>query len=573
MNATTQVGEILPAKTEVVEIPLQLIKPSKTNPRKSFDNLDDLANSIRQTGVQQPLLVRPHPTIEGAYDLVAGERRWRASKVAERKTAPCIVKPLTDEEALDIQMIENIQRADLSPLEAAEGYAKLLKRHGEVATVAAKVAKEVGEVTRVLQLNKLVALAKDALGKGELLLGHAYELCRLLDHEQKQALDFLFEKGDRSAQVQTRNGWKPVGRRAVPVADLRVWIQNTLMLDLAKAPFDPADATLNSAAGACAGCPHRTGNAPVLFADIKSGDTCTVPSCFFGKRNAALDRKAQVLAKDHGLKSLLKIAVGWVGNKKDESVPPFDKQVYSNNGISLIEAGTECEFTKPAVVVYAERSEGVKVGDYVSVCTNSGYNGECKKHNGHTSRKGVARPKITPTQRANRRIEAWKKELPMVILARIAKATVEAANKVKITSPLVKTAMAMAADEVFDHVYSDRYREIGKAFGLEPGENRSHSGRDWQGPLETFSGRSPLARLVLTYCAHNFGEHSFGKVKSVAKIFKVRIDEITSSTERELRERVAKELARGQGGEVKKGRTMSKAASRKAKISKEHIES
>ena len=70
--------------TQVIEVPLHLIKPSKTNPRKSFEDLEDLANSIRQNGVQQPLLVRPHPSIEGAYDLVAGERRWRASKVAER---------------------------------------------------------------------------------------------------------------------------------------------------------------------------------------------------------------------------------------------------------------------------------------------------------------------------------------------------------------------------------------------------------------------------------------------------------------------------------------------------------
>ena len=559
------------AKTEVLEVPLQLIKSSKTNPRKNFEDLGDLANSIRLSGVQQPLLVRPHPSIAGAYDLVAGERRWRASKLAERKTAPCIVKPLSDEEALDIQMIENIQRADLSPLEAAEGYAKLLKRHGDVATVAAKVAKEVGEVTRVLQLNKLIASAKESLAKGELLLGHAYELCRLRDHEQKLALDFLFEKGDRSAQIQTRNGWKPVGRRAVPLADLRVWIQNTLMLDLAKAPFDPTDTTLNPASGACAGCPHRTGNAPILFADIKSGDVCTVPTCFFGKRNAALDRKAQALAKEHGAKSLLRIAVGWVGNKKDESIPPFDKQVYSCNGISLIEAGTECEFTKPAMVVYAERSEGVKVGDYVSVCTNSGYNGECKKHNGRTSRKGIAHPKISPTQRANRRIEAWKKEQPMVILARIAKATVEAANKVRITSPLVKAAVAMAAAEVFDHVYSDRYREIGKAFGLEPGENRNHSGRDWQGPLEKFSAGSPLARLMLTYCAHNFGEHSAPKVLALARLFKVNAARIASQTEKELEKRIASETLRAHTAQSRGGEPKVRQGNRDIRLKTNHL--
>ena len=177
------------------------------------------------------------------------------------------------------------------------------------------------------------------------------------------------------------------------------------------------------------------------------------------------------------------------------------------------------------MVVYAERAEGVKVGRYVSVCTNSGYNDECKKHNGRTSRAGAARPRVSPTQRANRRIETWKKEQPMVVLARIAKATVEAANKVKVPGPLLKQALTIAAEEVFDHVYSDRYREIGKAFGLEPVENRNHSGRDWQAPLEEFTAGSPMARLVLTFCAHNFGEHSASKIRAMAKVFQSSVRE------------------------------------------------
>jgi ParB family chromosome partitioning protein len=542
--STAEVSPTPAVKVEVVNVPLQLIRPSKTNPRKTFDDLNDLANSIRQNGLQQPLLVRPHPTISGAYDLVAGERRWRAAKLAEKQTAPCIVKQLTDEEALDLQMVENIQREDLSPLEAAEGYAKLLKRHGDVATVAAKVGKEIAEVTRVLQLNKLISAAKEALAEGEMLLGHAYELCRLREHEQKQALDFLFEKGERAPQIQTRAGWKTVGRRAVPVVDLRVWIQNTLMLDLAKAPFDTSDATLNPKAGACAACPNRTGNAPILFADIKNGDVCTVPSCFFAKRNAALDRKVESLAKEHGHKSILKIAVGWVSSHKDESIPPFDKQVNSKTGLALIEPGTECEYTKPAMVVYCERSENVKVGQYVSVCTKAGYDGECKKHNGRVRRDHTARPKVSPTERANRRVENWKKEQPMLVLAQIAKATVEAAKKIKVTRVQRKLTMALVSDEVFDHVYSDRYREVGKAFGLEAAAEKNHSGRDWRDPLEKFAGDSPLAKLVLTFCAHNFSEHSGAKIREIAKVFQVDARKIAAKAEKDLAAKMSEELRR-----------------------------
>lgn len=549
--STADVATSNAVTTQIIEVPLHLIRPSRSNPRKSFEDLDDLANSIRQNGVQQPLLVRPHPTIAGAYDLVAGERRWRASKLAEKPTAPCIVKALTDEEALDLQMVENVQREDLSPLEAAEGYAKLLKRHLDVATVAAKVGKEMGEVTRSLQLNKLVSAAKEALAKGDMLLGHAYELCRLRDHEQKQALDFLFEKGDRVPQVQTRAGWKPVGRRAVPVADLRVWIQNTLMLDLVKAPFDTTDATLNPAMGACGGCPRRTGNAPILFADIKSGDVCTVPTCFFAKRNAALERRAQALAKEHGHKSILKIAVGWVSGHKDESIPPFDEHVYSNTGVCLIEPGTECEYTKPAMVVYCDRSEKVKVGQYVSVCTRAGYDGECKRHNGRT-RSVAARPKISPAVRASRRVEQWRKEQPMVVLARIAKAAVEAAKKVKLNSKVLKQILSLTSAEVFDHVYSDRYREVGKAFGLKAAANGNHSGRDWQEPLERFAGDSPLARLVLTFCAHNFGEHSGAKIHAIAKVFEVNAAMISKGAREELATRTREELARARLSEERR---------------------
>jgi len=553
---------------EVIEVPLHLIKPSKSNPRKSFDNLDDLANSIRQHGIQQPLVVRPHPTISGAYDLVAGERRWRASKLAEKASAPCIVKSMSDDDALDLQMVENIQRADLSPLEAAEGYAKLLKRHGDVATVAAKVGKEIAEITRVLQLNKLTATAKESLAKGEILLGHAFELCRLREHEQKQALDFLFEKGDRGTQIQTRTGWKTVGRRAVPVADLRVWIQNTLMLDLAKAPFDVIDATLNPKAGACGSCPHRTGNAPILFADIKNGDVCTVPSCFFAKRNAALERKAQALAKEHGHKSILKIAVGWVNGHKDESIPPFDKQVYSNTGLALVEPGTECEYTKPAMVVHCERSESVKVGQYVSVCTKAGYDGECKKHNGRVRRGRIAKPKISQTERANRRVESWKKEQPMVVLARVAKATVGAAKKIKLNNAQLKQILALTSAELFDHVYSDRYREVGKAFALEAAAEKNHSGRDWQRPLEKFAGDSPVAKLVLTFCAHNFGEHSGSKICAMAKLFKVNVATISKDAEKELAARTREELARANNPEVHRKRNVAGSAKAKAALHK-----
>jgi hypothetical protein len=149
-------------------------------------------------------------------------------------------------------------------------------------------------------------------------------------------------------------------------------------------------------------------------------------------------------------------------------------------------------------------------------------------------------------------VENWKKEQPMLVLARIAKATVEAAKKVKVTGAPLKQATALVGDEVFDHVYSDRYREVGKAFGLEPAAEKNHSGRDWQASLEKFAGDCALAKLVLTFCAHNFGEHSGSKIRDIAKVFKVDAREISAKAEKELAAKVREELARAKKSEARR---------------------
>jgi hypothetical protein len=210
------------------------------------------------------------------------------------------------------------------------------------------------------------------------------------------------------------------------------------------------------------------------------------------------------------------------------------------------------------MVVYCERSEKVKVGQYVSVCTRAGYGGECRKHNGRTRSGHTARPKISPTVRANRRVENWKKEQPMVVLARIAKATIEVAKNVRINGTLLRQTLSLSSEEVFDHVYSDRYREISKAFGLRASAQKNHSGRDWQSPLEEFTAGSPLARLVLTFCAHNFSEHSGSKIREMAKVFKVSVAKITAEAKKELATKTHEELARARGSEQRRKEQLTK---------------
>lgn len=153
------------------------IIPNKEQPRKTFDQtaLEELADSIRQHGVLQPLLVRPLPN--GAYQLVAGERRWRASRLAGLKEVPVIIKELTDTEAMEIAIIENLQREDLNPIEEAEGLQTLIDKCGFTQEeVATSVGKSRPAITNALRLLKLPEDVREMTKKGEISAGHARAL-------------------------------------------------------------------------------------------------------------------------------------------------------------------------------------------------------------------------------------------------------------------------------------------------------------------------------------------------------------------------------------------------------------
>lgn len=156
---------------------LSEIVPNKDQPRKTFDEaaLDELADSIRQHGILQPLLVRPIAT--GGYQLVAGERRWRASKRAGLKEVPVVVKELSDTETMEIAIIENLQREDLNPIEEAEGLQALIDKCGFTQEqVAVSVGKSRPAIANSLRLLKLPVEVRDMAKNGEISAGHARAL-------------------------------------------------------------------------------------------------------------------------------------------------------------------------------------------------------------------------------------------------------------------------------------------------------------------------------------------------------------------------------------------------------------
>ncbi|MCC8073956.1 MAG: ParB/RepB/Spo0J family partition protein [Clostridiales bacterium] len=163
-------------------LPLNEITPNKEQPRKTFDegSLQELADSITQHGVLQPLLVRPLAT--GGYQLVAGERRWRAAKMAGLKEVPVVVKELSDVETMEIAIIENLQREDLNPIEEAEGLQALIDRCGFTQEdVAVSVGKSRPAIANSLRLLKLPPEVRDMTRQGVISAGHARALLAFED--------------------------------------------------------------------------------------------------------------------------------------------------------------------------------------------------------------------------------------------------------------------------------------------------------------------------------------------------------------------------------------------------------
>ena len=164
---------------------LEEIEPNRSQPRREFDEgaLQELAESIRRHGVLQPLLVRP--IFSGGYQIVAGERRWRAARIAELKEIPAVVREMSDSEVMQLALIENLQREDLNPLEEAQGYQSLIETYGMTQEeVAGTVGKSRPAVANALRLLNLPEKIRAMVEKGSLSAGHARALLSFPDEAQ-----------------------------------------------------------------------------------------------------------------------------------------------------------------------------------------------------------------------------------------------------------------------------------------------------------------------------------------------------------------------------------------------------
>lgn len=260
--------------------------PSKTNPRKRFDQaaLQELAASLRKHGILQSLLCRAHPTETGKLELIAGERRWRAAGIAKLTHVPVRIIAVDDLEMLELQVIENLQRQDLHPIEEAESYEALLAANKDnpeygVNEMAVRLKKSRAYIYARLKLCDLQPEARTAFYEDQLTASVALLVARIPVRELQLKALHEVTTGETEEYYSGDDGPMSARRAAEH-------IQDNYMLELKRAVFPIAQADLLPTVGACTSCVKRTGAQPELFTDVESADVCTDPTCFDLKKQA-----------------------------------------------------------------------------------------------------------------------------------------------------------------------------------------------------------------------------------------------------------------------------------------------
>jgi ParB family chromosome partitioning protein len=348
--------------TEYRNVSLSLLNESKTNPRRTFEEiaLKELAESIRSQGVLSPLLVRP--LTENGFEIIAGARRYRAAQIAEQTTVPVRIVNLSDAAALEAQLVENLIRSEIHPMEEAQGFRALLDLEDpkyNIEQIAAKVGKTPAFVAQRLKLSDLAPVAVEAFYADAIGVGHALLLAKLPADQQEQALKACFK--------EVYNGGEKPTRVLLPVRNLQFWIATNVLLILKDAPFNKRDAQLVPTAGSCADCPKRTGHNKLLFGDDlgKQGDQCTDPTCYQAKVEAHVAKT--IAAKPE----LVQISTAYGVQQEGSPILPRNKYTAirddrpKSNDEAKRPEFKQCKYTTEAII-----TEGSDVGTIHKVCAN-----------------------------------------------------------------------------------------------------------------------------------------------------------------------------------------------------------
>lgn len=351
---------------------LSKIVPSKTNPRKIRRVEDDreLEESIRDDRVHQPILVRPTVAYgaEISWEVVAGQRRYEASKRAGKTTIPAVVRELTDLEAMKIQVIENDKRADLDPLDQALGYRNLFdefKKSGagtakeQIDNFSRQLGKKSRTVYSILKLADLCAEGQALLRSNSINVTHCYEICRRTVASQQRIVQWI--------KLQMQDGSGPSVER------LKTFIRQTCDLVLDGAPWKKDDAWLLPKAGACTNCQKNTDVNPEIDPDAKRA-TCTDVDCYEQKASLHL---VQIEKLEKDKKSYPVVRISMVPDARPTRENHFIrfgywKEVQPGTCVSSVK-GLADPMMRGVIV------DGDRKGHVINICFGQGAV-SCKKH-------------------------------------------------------------------------------------------------------------------------------------------------------------------------------------------------
>lgn len=396
------------------------LKPSPTNPRKRFpeSSIDELAISIKEQGVIEPLIVRRELDVvchvndvpQYMFEIVCGERRYRASKKADLDELPCIVRDLTDEQVLDIQIHENLHREDVHPMDEAYGYKFLQEKLGcDLKELAVRVGKSEKFVAGRLKLNALCLDAQDDIEAGHLPLVYALEIAKFPEDVQRAILDEgTYRRDSKWDSKRDRRVYFPIKENLQPWPAFVNFIQKNVLGLLSAAPFDIKATNLRKDGLACVACPDRSGANAGLFDEDQIGkkDACLNPLCF-------REKSAQLVV-------ITRERIAHEANIKPKKVPTINFDLYSDRDGDLGRYSFTVVGKKPYKDYYGSSSEktcdksvtAVNVGDgqyakTYEICLPSS---KCKVHHKSTSSGSSSSTKSQKTIEAEQLQKRERKE-------------------------------------------------------------------------------------------------------------------------------------------------------------------
>ncbi len=422
---------------------------------------------------------------------------------------------LSDAEALAAQLVENLIRAEIHPMEEAEGFARLLALEEpkySIEQIGAQVGKSPAFIAARLKLVDLVPAAVDAFYANEIGVGRALLLAKLPADQQQQALSACFK--------EVYNGSQNPARIHLPVRNLQFWIESNVLLVLKDAPFDKRDAQLAPAAGSCADCSKRTGHNKLLFSDDlgKQGDRCVDPKCYQAKVAAHVAKT--VAAKPQ----LVQISTAYGTQKEGSPVLPCNKYTAirddkpkSNDEAKRPEFKV-CKFTTDAIV-----TEGSEIGTVQKVCTNPA----CpvhhpKKANGTSTNDA----QFKAEQEKRRREEAIANTTGLRVLAAIGDA---------VPVRLMKRDLLFVAERMVNLLDENRAAILAKQHGIKKAKENESIGKLFVAFLrradEGTLGRAVVEAVVLLTAARGNASHV---LREAAEFYKVDVAAITTQVKQEF---------------------------------------